>query len=571
MTDFILLENGSALLQEDGDNLLLDVQGIGEGDIIITKVTIDGTEFNDYQNMTVRRSQSDSNATSSCVITLDSPYGRHSDDFVVGQEIEIFADDIDGTTKIFTGVLEKRKFIGRGTSQRLEIRGRDFTLRLMDMTAEPTVFTQTEISEIVKALLDNNEVPDITTTNVQTTDFIHPRFPVNHQSIFDAIAELAELVDYVFYVDLDKDLHFEPRKSVSSGITLDNTNILSSTFDSSREGMANRIWVYGDRYLSGFREELQMDGGSVYTLLSKPHNTQIEYLGSSLKGSIKGITLTPTSGPDYAVSFDDSQIEFLSGTDIGYSTVPPSGGSAIVNYQRELPIVKFGQDDTSIKLYGPKNLVFRDKSIRDPDNALEVLKGKLRDANPLNRIKNQIKGWFDITPGNSIIMTLEDYNLFQEETSIVSVDYKFDKNTVQSKNTITLTLSKKFLEITDQIKDVKQRIEAIESQDTQDSDTITRLIVGQDDVMVVGSHYNISTSAVTGSAYHLYSTGFVPPINPWHLASGTDQGYLSGSPVGSAFGPFVVVASGGNNYEATGSYNPGGSETPTGFGVQSFG
>jgi hypothetical protein len=43
--------------------------------------------------------------------------------------------------------------------------------------------------------------------------------------IFDALKQLAQLSGYIFYVDVDKDLHFEMAENVSSGVTLDNTNL----------------------------------------------------------------------------------------------------------------------------------------------------------------------------------------------------------------------------------------------------------------------------------------------------------------------------------------------------------
>ncbi len=523
------------------------------------------------RTLDVKRTMHDSNSSSSFKAIFDTPFGRLKDSFIVGQIVDIFADESDGTTKIFSGVIETINFKGRGTTQTATLTGRDFSLRLLDMTAQPQIFSNTEVSEIITGLLTNNLVPDITTNNVNVTTKILPRMSYNHESIFDAFSELAKIANFIFYVDEDKDLHFEERKSISTGVTIgnDQNNLLSTDLKNTRQGMGNIVWVYGDRYLSGFQENLATDGGSDYTLLSRPHNTEIFSLGLPLKGSIKDITLTPTSGADYEVDFFDRKIIFLSGTDIGYSSIPETGGSIIVNYQRELPIVKNAVESQSIDFYGPKVKIIRDKSIKDPNTALDLLKATLQDSNPLNRLKCSLKGFFTFNPGEKVIYDLNDFGIQKIEMSIVEILYKFNKNTIQNNTTISLTLSKKLLDITDQIKDMNTRLVQLESADVSDTDILTRLIISEESVQVVGSRWNVLTSTVTGSAFHLYSTGFVPPINPFHLASGTDEGRLAGSFTGSAqaFSTFSIAFSGGNDYSVTGSYDPAGSEGPSSFGT----
>ncbi len=59
------------------------------------------------------------------------------------------------------------------------------------------------------------------------------------------------------------------------------------------------------------------------------------------------------SGVDYLVSYQDKEIIFTSGTAIG-SSVPANGGSILVRYNREVPIVKTGQNRPSVQLYGLK-------------------------------------------------------------------------------------------------------------------------------------------------------------------------------------------------------------------------
>ncbi len=517
-----------------------------------TKITVGGTEFSDYQNLVVSRSMSDFSSASSFTVIYDSPFGRHNDDFDVGDELIVFANqDAAPTTELIDGIVEKVTFKGRGAHQIVQLKGRDFSLRLMDSTVEPVVFTDSEISTIVTNIIDEN-VDDITTNNVDTTEVTLARIAFNHTPVFEAVQQLAELAGFIFYVDNDKDLHFEKKQQISSGITLDNTNIIKSNFNQTREGMANSIWVYGDRYLAGFQELNRLDGsawegapGSVFILLNKPHSTRVEYLGSSLKGGIFNLNLTQTSGPDYLVNFHDRELIFQSGTEIGYNAIPASGGSIISIYDREIPIVKFGEDRNSITLFGKKVNVINDKTIRDPNTATDILKRELEKINPFKGIEANYKGWADITVGNTVDVTLSDFNISETGLDIINVQYIFDKNTVQSEDIIKFRLNKKITDLTDEMSRLRSRITALESQDRQDTDVLTRFESATGSYLIIGSYWVIQTKNL-GSSFILGHPGFTG-------STGDQPGGRLGSIVGSGVNflgdsrsGFTVVASGGN-------------------------
>jgi len=515
---------------------------------INTKVTIGGTTYDDYTSMKVTKSLNDFNSSSTFRIIFDSPFGRHSTDFSIGQEVQILVDeDTDPpTTILFTGILERIQFKGKENTQTVELSGRDYSLRMQDTTVEPVVFTNTEISSIVTTIMD--ELKDITTTNVNTTQVTLKRIAFNHLSIFEAIAELAELAGFVFYVDESKDLHFEEKESASSGIIINNTNINMSTFNQTREGMANEVFVYGDRYLAGYTETLKAGspvGGSVFTLINKPFNTLVEILGSTQKGGVFGVTIQPESGINYLVSFHDKQLIFTSGTDLGDS-IPASGGSIIVTYDREIPIVKRGRNKSSIDLYGLKRKIIDDQTIKDPNTAEDILKKTLENSDPFRGVEANIEGWHSLTPGNTVDVVLDDFNL-NETVPILNVAYKFDKNSIQSGKVIKIRLDKKIIDITDELTTMRKRLEKIEGKERQSTDLITRLETAKENLPIVGSRWLVMTSTATGSVSLLYDTGFTPKINPMNLASGTDQGNIAGSFTGSAsaFGPFQIAKSGG--------------------------
>lgn len=516
--------------------------------MINTRLTIAGTDYTDQLNIQVDTSNSDYTSSSKFTIMFDNPAGRHSTDFNVGDEVIIYADkDTDpATTKLFTGIVERVNFKGTGNKQILNLTGRDYTQRLMDITIEPVVYTNSEVSTIITNILTNAGITDITTNNVDTTSTTLQRIAFNQIPIYNAFAELAELSGFYFYIDADKDLNFKQKKNVSSGITLNNTNILAQRLNTTREGMANDVWVYGDRQLAGYNELLTTDGGSVFTLISKPHNTFVEYLGSPQRGAVYQMATVPSSGTNYLINYFDSQIIFVSGTDIGYDSIPINTGSILVTYDREIPIVKHGVERDSILAYGRKNKIINDKSIRDPQTATDILKKQLENADPFKGSEAELKGWFSLIPGQTVNVTMTDFNLSETNLPILSVNYVFDRNTIFSENVMKVKFNKKIINLTDELSLMKRRIDAIEAGDRQDTDVITRLEQATGSLLVVGSKWYVKTNITTGSYLRCAVQGFGTDLTGT-LASGTLQRGCAGSHTGSvqAFLDFSIQVEGG--------------------------
>jgi len=482
--------------------------------VIRTQLTVGGTVFPDVKNLRVQITNGDYNSSAFFRALFDSPFGRHDDDFIIGKEIIIKANkDANPTTTIFTGILERVSFTGNNNTQQIFLSGRDFSARLQDATVEPKVFTNSEISTIVKDIIDNN-VSDITTTNVNVTKITLPRIAFNHTPVFDALQQLAELAGFRFYVDINKDIHFEEKDSSDSGITLNTTNIVRGRFDTTREGIANKVFVYGARQLTGNEEffsggspfdDALSQAGSVFTLASKPFHTEVrtsDFPGSVLKGGIFNLFELPISGgraPDYFVNFEDRQIILVSGTEVGKNNLITSGGSVVVNYDRETPLVRFGQSRPSIDAFGPKTLVINDKAIKDPDQAKNILNRALEQGTPLDKAEFELKGFFTFTIGQTVQAILSDFDINEPTWPILNITYTFDKNTVESERVIKIRLNNKITDITDTITELSKRLRALEAEDLQEGDFITRLEFGLGSFLVVGSRFQIKTRDINDS------------------------------------------------------------------------
>ena len=463
--------------------------------VINTLVTIAGKTINDVRELSIERNIGDYNANSNFTLKLNTPYGRHSSDFTINDEIIVYADlNTDpATTKIFTGVIEKKTFDGEENTENLTLRGRDYGAILQDMTVQPVVYTEEDAGSIAKKIIQQNTKGTVTTNNVNTSSgTIISKISFNHKNLFDALKQLSELAEFIFYVDENRDVHFEEKESVSSGKTFDNTNVLAGSFKTDDKEVFNKVWQYGDRVLTGTNDTggVGYTGGtgSTFKLTDQPHNTRV-FVNSVLQspGGVTGITDPSTDAVKYLVDFQGKEITFTSGTTAG-NNIPVSGTSNIsVDYERSTPILKFVQDVDSIAQFGAKTKVLNDSTIKNFDEANEKAISYLAEHKTA-KIQGDlsIKGVLALTPGNTALINLPNFEIINQTYGILSVRYKFTPKTLQDETALEITLNKKSADFTDVMKDQILRMKDVEGGQLEG--TLTRLETSVDFVPV-DSHF----------------------------------------------------------------------------------
>lgn len=475
------------------------------------KLKIDGTTYADVKEIIVEKSIGDYNANSNFKIDFNNHTGIYDDTFNLNDEVTIYADkDTAATTKIFTGIIENISYSGSVGKETITLVGRDYGAVLMDMNIQPIVFKSRDVGEIAKVVIEQNAVGIVTTNNVgTTTGTTAEKLAFNHKNIFDALQYLAELAGYYFYVDADKDVHFEVKSGISSGLTFDNTNVTAAKFKTDDKEVFNKIWVYGDRILTGATDTFATEGGavtgSVFTLTDKPHNIRVtshdvlqeiggiyEMDDPSIKANLK-----------YVVNFSEKDIIFVSGTVAG-DNIPVSGTLPIsVDYERSAPILKFKQDDTSITDYGPKAKIITDRDIKDYTQANEKATAFLAEhKDPKIQGDLNVKGVLVITPGNTAVVNLPWNNINTQTYTMINASYTFNKRNNLSENILRLTMNKKIMDFVDTMKDQKLRMKTVETGPLEG--TMTRLETAVDTVPI-DTHYEAWTHDI-GSNFVLHST-----------------------------------------------------------------
>ena len=460
---------------------------------VYTKLDIGGTTYADVPKITVDRTIGEFNATSNFTAEFNNFNGKYSDTFNLNDEVIIYADrGVDPTTNIFKGIIEDINFRGDTGSEKIKIIGRDYGAILQDMTVQPIIYKNTDAGVIAKQVLLNNTEELLTGNNINTsTGTTIERIGFNQVNVFSALQELAELAGCYFYVDTDKDVHFEVKSSTASDETFDNTNVYNATFKKDDKEIYNKIWVYGSRVLTGANDTGGIGAGSVFQLNSKPHNTRV-FVSDVLQqpGGIYELTNPATeSGLKYVVDFNEKDIIFVSGTEAG-DNVPTSGTSNVsVDYERYTPLLKYLADDTSIADYGPKTKIIKDENLKSFPEVNEKATAFLADnKDPKIQGDLDIKGIIDLTPGNTCVVDLPWHGINSQTYTILSVSYSFNKLSNRADKVLHVTVNKKLSDFTDVMKDQMIKLRRFEVGPLEGEYTNLKTVINSADV---NSHYEL--------------------------------------------------------------------------------
>lgn len=307
---------------------------------------------------------------------------------VPGQEVEITLDD--PSTVLFGGVIvQAAKSHPAPGSVLYSVQCVDFQ-RLLDRELVFEVYENCSCRDIIEAMVADYTDPSLgfTTTNVQTGPTI-TKVVFNYQPVSQCIKELAELVDYDWYVDENRDIHFFEHETLSAPFVIDD-DALGQTVDNFQitpdyTQVRNRVYVRGGYTLSDpYTEEQRAESGqTVFKLGYKPHDLSMTVNGASKTIGIE--FLNDESLFDYMMNYQESTVRVATG-----GTAPGSGAVMLFTYTYERPILELVQDHASqlaiAALEGGTGVyehVIVDNSIRSTDEAKNRGKSEITQyANP---------------------------------------------------------------------------------------------------------------------------------------------------------------------------------------------
>lgn len=190
---------------------------------------------------------------SSFEVTLDDSDMVYYQVFKPNDEVEIYVGR-SSFTKILSGLVERVKVSKRLSRCEVTLAGCDYSQRLLQRIVKAARYGlasggPSEVGEIVRDLLSTQtlgEPPEpITTYHVQNTGYTLQEIRFSYKPLMDCLKQLADVVRYTFYVDVDKDLHFTDRFGEYSGLTFDESSIIEVEVEDDVEYVKNRVYVLG--------------------------------------------------------------------------------------------------------------------------------------------------------------------------------------------------------------------------------------------------------------------------------------------------------------------------------------
>lgn len=300
----------------------------------------------------------------------------------LGEEVIIY----DGATKIFGGVItaidSTPGVIGIVEHQ---ITCQDYT-RLLDHRLVPNTFTGQTVNQIIQFLKDNYFPSGFTINNVDAPIVIS-YVGFNYKPLAVCIQDLANAINYDWYVDYDKDLHFFAKETVPAPFGLTDTGG-NHEYDSlvirrDNSQVRNTIIVRGGEYI-GSQLTTNIETTGVDAFYPLPY--KFADFGAHLTGEVLSVGVDNLDNPDNfdaLYNFQEKIIKFKEADKPSASkTLKVSGKPylpVIVRYRSEVDIAAMvsAESNATFTSDGIYEYLIKDKSINSKEGALQRARAEI--------------------------------------------------------------------------------------------------------------------------------------------------------------------------------------------------
>lgn len=279
------------------------------------------------------------------------------------REDEIIVTDTSTSTRVFAGrIQEVKASLKRNGTVEYDVKCKDYTVDFDD-----ELLTKTYENQTIQQIIDDFKPAGFTSTNVSGSTIVD-RIQFNYQKKSDCLKDLAELVNYHFYIDYFKDIHFFAKSGESApfNLTDSSTNLVGDSLriDVDNTQMRNRIYVLGGETVGASRtESYEADGAQDFFPLA---NKFSEKPTVELNSTAQTVGVAPledfTDGPYQVLwNFNEKYIQF--------DTVPTAADDVDITGTPLADVAVIVEDSASIAQYGVREFRIEDKNIKDSDTA----------------------------------------------------------------------------------------------------------------------------------------------------------------------------------------------------------
>jgi hypothetical protein len=269
----------------------------------------------------------------------------------------------DGSTKIFGGRIAtiKQTSINAASGIIYEVACVDYSIDL-DSELVQQEYVNTSVHDIIADFATNFST-GFTVNNVDCA-FVVSDIVFNQVPISQAIKQLADLVQYNWYVDADKDIHFFPKYTMLSPFNLTDTsgNYFNMTLETNSDAtqLANQVKVRGGTYQgTSYSDTITVKGN-----VTKSWVLPYKFDPTTLTVTINGVSKTVgTYGID---TFSTKDVLYRdSDQSIQVQTARSDSDTVAFTGTPLIPVLAVAADATSIALYTAREKIIEDSSITD--------------------------------------------------------------------------------------------------------------------------------------------------------------------------------------------------------------
>ena len=303
--------------------------------------------------------------------TLRNYGSKHTHVPVVGHTVEIYNDG----TKIFGGVVVK--FIQGAEDYKIilyDIECEDFT-RLLDRRLVINSYTNQTILQIIEDI-NNNFLTDFTINNVKVVSKVVSFIAFNYLPASQCLQRLADLINFDWFVDYDRDIHFFAKAFSTAPFDLIDTDgsyiFKSLKIRRDNSQLKNKVFIRGGEFLADtLTTEFISDGiQNTYALPYRYDELKTSVTGEVWEQGIDNIDVPSTK--DYIWNNEEKFIRFRG------DRIPSDTSSIKISGQPFLPVRVVVQDEESIAQMvsveggiGEYEYLVIDKSINSREGARE--------------------------------------------------------------------------------------------------------------------------------------------------------------------------------------------------------
>jgi hypothetical protein len=340
-------------------------------------VNVNSTDRTDYIAWPSFRKEDIINSQVDTLAFETKKYGSKDWKPEVGDEIEV----LDGSDYVFAGVIVQVAESIEGRLLKYRVMAKDWT-HYLDRTHVIDRFENQTVDQII-SYINTNYLSGFTIVNVNCSIEIES-IAFNRMPVSKCLQMLAEQVNYNWYVDYEKDIHFFSKNTEAAPFGLTDTNgkyifkSLKITDDLSQ--IRNRVFVEGGEVVGNSRTEYFTGDGTKdnFALANKFKNAPTVTVGGVAQDV--GIDyLNQDADYDVLWNYQEKYIRFVN---------PPADTAAIEVAGIPLySIVVQVQDDASILEYGAYEFAKVDKTIESDEQAkqfaisqLEAYSNKIQEG-----------------------------------------------------------------------------------------------------------------------------------------------------------------------------------------------